>query len=96
MEETKKTGIGSIVGTIIIVALIVLGGLYFWGKRLEESKNVQDMTGQQNQVQTMSAEEQQLQSIRTTSSSDELSSIEADLNATNLDNLDTELNVEAE
>ena len=48
-EQIKKPGIGSTVGTIIIIALIILGGLYFWGKRLEESKNViQNNTDLQN------------------------------------------------
>ena len=42
MEE--KTPIGSIIATIIIIALIVLGGLYFWGKRIEEVQSVQTFT----------------------------------------------------
>ena len=38
MEQQNKSSIGSIIGTIIIIAMIVLGGLYFWGKRIEDSK----------------------------------------------------------
>jgi hypothetical protein len=43
MEE-NKTSIGSIIATIIIIALIVLGGLYFWGKRIEQAQSVQTFT----------------------------------------------------
>jgi ABC-type phosphate transport system auxiliary subunit len=42
MEE--KTSIGSIIATIIIIALIVLGGLYFWGKRIAQEQVVQTFT----------------------------------------------------
>jgi uncharacterized protein YxeA len=42
MEE--KTSIGSIIATIIIIALIILGGLYFWGKRIEEAQTMQTFT----------------------------------------------------
>lgn len=43
MEE-NKTSIGSIIATIIIIALIVLGGLYFWGKRIEQAQSAQSFT----------------------------------------------------
>jgi flagellar biosynthesis component FlhA len=43
MEE-NKTSIGSVIATIIIIALIVLGGLYFWGKRIEQQQAVQSFT----------------------------------------------------
>jgi uncharacterized protein YpmB len=42
MEE--KTSIGSVIATIIIIALIVLGGLYFWGKRIEQEQATQSFT----------------------------------------------------
>lgn len=38
IEQKNKSSVGSIIGIIVIIAVIVLGGLYFWGKRLEESK----------------------------------------------------------
>lgn len=95
MDETtpKKVGIGSTVGTIIIIALIVLGGLYFWGKRLEESKNIKQITTENTQVTPtpLTAEQQEANLIRTTSTSDDLGSIESDLGKTNLDNLTPEL-----
>jgi len=92
MEENKSS-IGSIIGTIIIIALIILGGLYFWGKRIEESKNIQSLTEEPVTEEEIQAERD---AIVETNSSDELSSIEADLNATEINNLDSELNVELE
>lgn len=89
MEETK-TSVGSIIGIIIIIALIVLGGLYFWGKRIEESKNLPTNTVVNETVQ-LTPEQQEANAIKSMGTSDELKSIETDLKTTNLDNLDAEL-----
>lgn len=86
--EQNKSGLGSILGIVIIISLIILGGLYFWGKRIEESKLRETMVGAETQLMT---EQNEATAIRSVSSSDDLGSIEADLNATNLDNLDAEL-----
>ncbi|MEI6843305.1 MAG: hypothetical protein WCK48_02250 [bacterium] len=92
MEE-KKIGIGSTVGTIIIIALIVLGGLYFWGKRIEESKNIQQMTSDTTQT---TADQSEAAVIKTLTPDDEISSIEQDLKNTNVDSLGSELQVQAQ
>ena len=39
----NKPGVGSTIATIIIILVIILGGLYFWGKHVEESKMTQNM-----------------------------------------------------
>ncbi|MBI4155947.1 MAG: hypothetical protein HY507_01805 [Candidatus Zambryskibacteria bacterium] len=82
--ETQKSSIGSIIGTIIIIALIILGGLYFWGKRIEETKLTQDLTTSPTE---MTVDNSEAAIIKSTSSSDDLGSIEADLNNTNTTNL---------
>ncbi len=92
MEQQNKSSIGSIIGTVIIIALIILGGLYFWGKRIEENKLKQKLISDSIPTQ----ETDQNESIEKTGSSDDLNSIEADLNSTNLDNLDAELNTSLE
>lgn len=79
MDETK-TGWGSIIATVLIIAIVVIGALYFWGKRIEESKNAEELLNEENEVET----------ILNLSTSDELDSIEAELNSTNLE-LDAEL-----
>ena len=82
----NKSGVGSIIGIIVIIAIIVLGGLYFWGKRIEESKAVQQMTTDTPTVLPTQSE------TNTMSSSDDLSSIETDLKNTQTTGLDSEIN----
>ena len=63
---------GPIIGAIVILAIIILGGLYFWSQRAGNDAVIDE--------------------INTQSGSDEASAIEADLNATDIENLDAELN----
>lgn len=90
-QQANKSSIGSIIGTIIIIAVIILGGLYFWGKRIEEAKLKQElMSDSLDSTQTVDTNPDN--NITKTGSSDELNSIQADLNSTNLNNMDAELN----
>ena len=98
MSQTSQTpqnqsSIGGIIGTIIIIAIIILGGLYFWGKRIEENKLKQSLVSDTTSQETVTSEAAVIKSV---SSSDDLNSIETDLNNTNLDNLGAEMNVEAQ
>jgi len=34
----KDSGVGPIIGSIIIIILIILGGLYFWGYEINKQK----------------------------------------------------------
>ncbi len=90
MESQNKSSIGSIIGTIIIIAIIILGGLYFWGKRVEESKLKQDLVSQNSEQPTQM--QNNTGNINKTSDVDDLNSINADLKASNFNNLDAELN----
>ena len=90
----NKSSIGSIVGTIIIIALIILGGLYFWGKRIEEAKSTQNVINDQTGSTETTDTDQEAAAIKSMSSSDDINSIEADVQSTNLDNLDAELNAQ--
>lgn len=91
--EPQKSSIGSIIGTIIIIAVIILGGLYFWGKRIEESKTTESLV---NETSEPSVDQMEANSIKSVTPSDNIDSIEADLNATNLDNLTPELSPQAQ
>lgn len=73
----KNGGAGPIIAVIIILALVILGALYFWGERKDRDEVIDDSA---------------LDAIETQSSSDETDSIEADLDATDVDNLDSEIN----
>lgn len=37
MGSDKKSGIGALVGSIIVILILVLGALYFWGGKLEQT-----------------------------------------------------------
>ena len=86
--QQPKSSIGSIIGTIIIIAVIILGGLYFWGKRIEESKATQSLVNETSQEE---AEEMEAAAIKSVTTADDLSSIEADLASTNFDDMNPEL-----
>jgi hypothetical protein len=86
----QKSSIGGIIGTIIIIAVIVLGGLYFWGKRIEESRLNQGIVNEPENTQAKTLSEAAV--ITTVSSSDDLDTIDGDLSNTKTDNLGTEVN----
>ncbi|MEK7514233.1 MAG: hypothetical protein AAB587_00180 [Patescibacteria group bacterium] len=77
---TSKPSMGAFIGIIIIILVIVFGAFYFWGKMVEEK------SGSGAQTADTSVE-----MLNKQSSSDEVTSIEADLNATDIGNLDKEL-----
>lgn len=78
MGEPKKSGVGALIGSIIIILILVLGALYFWGGKLQTSDQELNFDDSSAAV--------------TTSTSDEVSDIEADLNQTEAVNLDEDLN----
>lgn len=73
--------IGPVIALIIILAVIVLGGLYFWGQRT--SNNTTDIYG--NPISTSTP-------VSSESTSDTSAAINADLNATDLNSIDNQLN----
>ena len=85
MDETninKESSIGPIIGAIIILAVIILGGLYFWSERGDDSAA----------PETEDAAVAELGVIKEQSSSDETNAIEADLKATQIETLDADRN----
>ena len=64
--ESPKHSFGPAAGIIIIIAILIIGALYFWGQRLSNQSNLP------------SSENPSLENV---SSSDEVDVIEEDLNA---------------
>ncbi|MEQ1561681.1 MAG: hypothetical protein ABL899_03105 [Nitrospira sp.] len=89
--QAQESSIGSIIGTIIIIAIIILGGLYFWGKRIEENKAKQALV---EETVELTPAEMEANTIKSITPSDDLTSIEADLNGTNVNNLSSEINAQ--
>lgn len=76
--DVNKRSMGPLIAVIIILALIIIGGLYFLRAR----------SVQPTYVPPAPETDSITDSLNKQSSSDDLNSIEADLNATDLDNLD--------
>ena len=77
MPQEEKSGVGAIIGAIIVIVIIVLGGLYVWGGKLLQNADSPAMT-----------EDAQTDSLSSQSSSDEVSDISKDLEAVDLNSLD--------
>lgn len=83
MPEPQKKSMGPMIGLLIILIVIILGGLYFWNQTA-------DMPYENTSTDELGVIQQQ-------GTSDEVSSIETDLQATVIDSIDTELgNIDAE
>ena len=85
---------GVIIGLLVIVLTLLVSALYLWGSML--SKNIDIPTTftppSNNEPETPRADAD-VNILRTMSSSDEVTSIEADLESTNLETLDQELSL---
>ncbi|MDB5253971.1 MAG: hypothetical protein JWL80_37 [Parcubacteria group bacterium] len=77
----EEGSVGPVIATIIILAVIVLGGLYFWHER--SASNALDPYATSTDVTS---------GINNVSSSDDTSSIEADLNSTDTTTVDGTIN----
>jgi len=78
----KSKNVGAVIGVVIIIAILVVGAFYFWGKKIDEAGNPETI---------LSEPDTTTESLLNQSDSTEIPDIEADLNATDLDNLDAEL-----
>ena len=94
-EKPSDNGpIGPAIGTIIIVIILIIGGLYLWGAKLSKESAVLEEKAPE---EILAAPDETFDSLETQGTSDEVSAIEGDLQTTDLDNLDAELqDIEAE
>lgn len=92
-ELEEKSSWGSAIGIILIVAIIVIGGLYFWGQKIDERLSEFESNNTDITVEDiLNAPDSQLEALsEEQSTSTDITDIEEDLDTTNLDNLDAEL-----
>lgn len=76
-QQENAGSSGPVIGVIVILVVIILAGLYFWGER--GADNIQPV------------EDNIVESITTQSESDDAAAIENDLNNTDLE-VDSEIN----
>jgi len=84
-EATKNHAKGPIVGIIIIVLVLIFGGFYLWTQRPADT----DISETPEEIKQ--SPDASLDSLLDQGTSDELSDIEDDLSATDLTELDAEL-----
>lgn len=86
IEPKKASSIGPIVGILIIVIILLVGGLYFWGEQRDKESAME--AARQEAAQIENAPDSKVDRLNAQGSSDSASSIESDLSATDLNNLD--------
>lgn len=97
MKAETTPSLGPIIGVIIIVAVVIVGGLYYWSKqmiaKLPEPVVTEGatQTPQNNSVQAQVSSDPAIQQLKSQGTSDDIQSINQDLKATNLDNLGADL-----
>ena len=86
--------VGPAIATIIIVLILIIGAFYFWGAKLEKVEPVnENVTAEE----VLAQPDASLNALQTQGPSNELNAIEQDVNATDLQNLNTETkNIDAE
>lgn len=86
--------IGPAIATVIIVLILIIAAFYFWGSKLEKTVPVNETVTAEEMLGQPDAS---LNALQTQGASDELGAIEQDVNATNLQNLNSETkNIDAE
>lgn len=91
-DDAQHAHVGPVLGILIVVLILILGGLYLWGSMLQENTALEttERTLPNNEPETPRAQADQ-DILMTTSSSVEIEAIYADLESTNLNDLDSEL-----
>lgn len=96
LNETHHAHMGPILAGLLILLVLVFVGMYLWGASLATDPVPAPISIPNNEPETPRAVADQ-QIFETLSPSDELDAIDADLNSTNFDSLDTDLTtIEAE
>ena len=86
-QEMHDKGMGPLIGTGIILILIILGGLYIWHSYLQSSSANREIT-----LPLILGDDSA--GLPPTSSSDSVNDIEADINATDLDTLEAQIDAD--
>jgi hypothetical protein len=86
-QEVHHAHLGPILGVLVLILALILGGLFLWGSILNKQVSEPVVEIPNNEPETPRAIAD-AQILDTTSPSDELSAIQADLESTNLELLD--------
>ena len=92
----RTTHLGIILGILIVLLVLILGGLYLWGTTLQTTPtstvpNIERPTAEENNEPESTNAEAEVETLGALSTSNEIDAITADIESTNLDELDAEL-----
>jgi len=87
-NASEQSSSGPLAGIAIIIIVLIAGGIYFWSITVDKNGKVDQLPTIQSGGETDAIVNQ----LNTQGTSDEVTDIEADLNTTDLENLDSELN----
>lgn len=95
-QEEHMSHLGPILGVLIVVLVLILGGLYLWGATLSEAPQSAPVAEPvpmpvENEEPETPRAEADTSILETVSTSDTLDALETDLENTNLDTLDSEM-----
>jgi hypothetical protein len=96
-QEPQKSSVGPVAGAVIVILLLVAGGLYFWGAQLnkEQANDVPFIPSNETSQDTnANLTSDTGAGLPPQSSSDDVSSIEADANAMDMSQLESQNNAE--
>lgn len=85
-DAPEKSTSGPLIGIAIIIIVLIAGGIYFWSTAVDRGGEAELPT-----IQSEEAVDEIVSQLNTQGTSDEIADIEADLDTTELDNLDSEL-----
>ena len=92
VPKNKEKPIGSIIAVVIIIAILVIGGLYYWGKKINDIGTNNNTVNQNITAEEIAKQpDESLNKLKTQGTSDKPAAIEADLNSTNIKGLDTDI-----
>lgn len=94
MGEEHHSSLGPVVGSIVIVLIIVLGGLYLYGDKIGTKQEQLPTTETSKEItpEEISAQaDNSISTLQQQGGTDAISEIESDLSATDLNALDAEL-----
>lgn len=87
MDMKFNRGNGSVIAIVVIILVLLIGGFYAWKTRKAEAPTTDNSEAVENQVPSDAQTTAQEQSLNSQSNSDDLGSIETDLNSNNYSNL---------
>ncbi|NTV44385.1 MAG: hypothetical protein HGA67_01665 [Candidatus Yonathbacteria bacterium] len=88
-----ETSWGTIVGIIIVVIVLAVGSLYFWGKEVNDRQNALPAINENVTAQDiLGGTDPTTEALKQQDTSDAIGSIEKDVNATDLTSVDAETN----